>query len=222
LQSEIGCERITIATPFQLSADDQDLVAHFKAAYDQTGGTMKAVRSYYIGALADPPSPPGPVAQDPYRLTAYDVANNFQVEAELLRRVEVKVLYGDENDPIQQLVNAIGRAIDKLWFGIDPQFTVVIQFEDGSRVKIEIKQEGQFLPSKLVEAADPNGLAVLRLGAGNAAGYQGEHAFNSMRDAQNWLNNARMNGVTITNGGGDLPQVTCEWDGESKLTCYIN
>jgi hypothetical protein len=187
------CSYVTVALPTTLDADKQQLVDAFHGAYVETNGTMQKVAYVNIADIPNAPTGPGPVANDPGGITAYDVQNNLIVRTQLATAATAYVTSaaGNLNHLIASIASLVGVSIA----GTEHQLNLIITFHDGSRAQLDFTLHTD--KPELYMAEDPNGVPVMVVGGGNAAQYLGNHAFNSNRDLNNFLNNAALNGVII-------------------------
>ena len=100
---------------------------------------------------------------------------------------------------------------------------VTVVFPDKSYVILEFKIEADFVPVPLAIKDSENRDILTKETADE---FEGEMRFQIGGEIslQNWLANARREGITIiTSGGGSgvLESVTCTWDGET-LICHKN
>lgn len=97
---------------------------------------------------------------------------------------------------------------------------ITVTFTDGSVMKFTISSENGGRPTRVVGSGiDSNNNDIAE---SNSVQYIGRYRFGSFpADYDDWLENMRRLGVSITGSGGGSNEVPCNWDGVT-LTCYID
>jgi hypothetical protein len=215
-----NCTYQIVATPSTMSPEEDQLNAALLGFYDQNGGSMKTLVEV---SSADLGLGNGPVTGATGG-SAHDYNNNFEY-ARLARNAAVaRVL----NDPTPTSWANIGRLVvgsgSVLVLGADgTKITIVITFEDGSRVALTY-----------TERSDPDSEQVLSaegrpvMTSENASHFAGDLPMDNALSLNNFLENARLEGITIVRGdvtvtGGHVSCSTVHSnDGTVTTTCHAN
>jgi hypothetical protein len=215
------CSYVTVAQATALDATKQQLVDAFHGAYVETNGTMQKTAYVNIADIPNAPTGPGPVANDPDGITAYDVQNNVIVQTQLIAAATAYVT--SASGQLNHLIASVASMVGVRFAGTEHQLNLIITFKDGSRAQLDFTLHTD--KPELYKAEDPNGVPVMVVGAGTAPQYVGDHGFNSNRDLTNFLNNAALNGVRIVDHhiGGTNAHCTSSIgeDGTVTVSCSM-
>lgn len=215
------CSHNTIATQVALDPSKENLLSAIHNFYIETNGTMQKSVNINIADIPNAPTEPGPIVNDPRGLTAYDIQNNNGSYGAFSRAVTAYL-----ETPAGQTQVLLAGIISQYhinFAGTEFVISVQITLADGSTVTLKYTLDDE--DPALVSAKDPNGEAVFEAGSAPIR-ILGDHAFVDSQNIVNFLNNARLNGIRITDGGIGGNSASCHStikpDGEVIVTCTRN